>query len=356
MLDADPDLLVHLGDRIYSDNVLEETVDLPDGSRWRNIVTPAKAKVAETLDEYRGNYRYNLLDEHVRRFHAAVPQLVTWDDHEVANDWWPDATISRLRARRRGYGERSMDTLAARGRKAFFEYTPVGHEAASAGRIWRSVACGPLAEVFLLDSRSHRGPNRLKDRVRMADDAVLLGRAQVDWLKKALARSSAQWKIIGNPLPITHYNKRDADRGYFDKYADGEPGMPSGREREIADILSFIKAHGIRNVVWITADVHYAAAHRFHPDRAGARDFTPFWEFVAGPFHTRAYRPGPIDPTFGAERLYASTTGVTGNPPPSAGWCNFGHLHIDGKSGALTVSFRDVNGATMWKRTVESER
>ena len=55
---------------------------------WRNLVTEEKSKVAETLDEFRGNYRYNLLDEHVRRFNAEVPQYVQWDDHEVTNNWF----------------------------------------------------------------------------------------------------------------------------------------------------------------------------------------------------------------------------------------------------------------------------
>lgn len=59
------------------------------GRVWRNITSEAKSKVAETLDEYRGNYRYNLMDENVRRFNAEVPQIWQWDDHEVVNNWSP---------------------------------------------------------------------------------------------------------------------------------------------------------------------------------------------------------------------------------------------------------------------------
>ena len=83
MLDAEPDLFVHVGDTIYADGPLREEVPLDDGTVWRNIVTPAKMKVAETLDEYRGNHLYNRLDEHYRRFAAQVGQVVIWDDHEV---------------------------------------------------------------------------------------------------------------------------------------------------------------------------------------------------------------------------------------------------------------------------------
>lgn len=83
---AEPDFFIHCGDMTYADDPLAEQVRLPDGTIWRNIVTPAKSKVAETIEEFRGQHRYNLLDEHVRRFNAEVPQVVLWDDHEVRNN------------------------------------------------------------------------------------------------------------------------------------------------------------------------------------------------------------------------------------------------------------------------------
>src|SRR3712207_7018803 len=52
---------------VYADNPLKETVELPDGRIWRNVVTEAKSAVAQTLDEYRGQYAYNLMDENYRR-------------------------------------------------------------------------------------------------------------------------------------------------------------------------------------------------------------------------------------------------------------------------------------------------
>ena len=67
MADASPDLFLHVGDTIYADGPLRAEVTLDDGTVWRNIVTPAKSKVAETLDEYRGNHLYNRLDEHYRQ-------------------------------------------------------------------------------------------------------------------------------------------------------------------------------------------------------------------------------------------------------------------------------------------------
>ena len=78
-----PDFFIHSGDYIYADNPIPAEKTLDDGRVWKNLTTPEKAKVAETLAEFRGNYVYNLLDEHVRRFNADIPQLVQWDDHEV---------------------------------------------------------------------------------------------------------------------------------------------------------------------------------------------------------------------------------------------------------------------------------
>jgi alkaline phosphatase D len=62
-----PDIFIHSGDTIYADNIIQPEVKLDDGTRWRNLVTPEKSKVAETLDEFRGNHRYNLMDENLRR-------------------------------------------------------------------------------------------------------------------------------------------------------------------------------------------------------------------------------------------------------------------------------------------------
>src|SRR4029434_2513231 len=89
-----PDLFIHSGDAIYADGVIPAEIKLDDGSIWKNLVTPEKSKVAETLDEFRGNYRYNLMDQNVRLFNAEVPQVWQWDDHEVTNNWSPGKDLS----------------------------------------------------------------------------------------------------------------------------------------------------------------------------------------------------------------------------------------------------------------------
>ena len=93
MRGLEPDFFVNSGDMIYADGPLKADVDLPGGGIWKNLVTEAKSKVAETLEEYRGNYRYNLMDEHMRRFNAQVAQYVQWDDHEVTNNWFHERIL-----------------------------------------------------------------------------------------------------------------------------------------------------------------------------------------------------------------------------------------------------------------------
>lgn len=83
MAERCPDVFLHSGDTVYSDGPLTETVTLPGGRTWRNVVTPEKAKVAETLAEFRGQHAYHRLDENFRRFAAQVPSYLQWDDHQV---------------------------------------------------------------------------------------------------------------------------------------------------------------------------------------------------------------------------------------------------------------------------------
>jgi alkaline phosphatase D len=347
-----PDFLVHLGDRIYADRPLNESVLLDDGSRWTNLVTPAKKKVAQTVDDYRGNYSYNFLDKHYRRFSAAVPMMATWDDHEVTNNWWPGRKFRLRFMQRKGYTVYSVDQLAKHGRQAFFDFTPLRRNRTDPDRIFRKISYGPLADIFLLDLRSYRSPN---DRNRQGGTgAALLGAAQTEWLKKSLAESRAVWKFVGSPLPIAHVRRKERPR--HDKFANADNGLPLGREFEIASLLSHIKDHRIRNVVWLAADVHYSAATFFDPGRAAFRDFNPFWEFIAGPFHTRPGRVRNQDRTFGPDRRFRTPVSADRNPPPSAGHQYFGHAQIDAKTGGLTVTFRDLDNRVLYSQSITPDR
>ncbi|MGV9413907.1 alkaline phosphatase D family protein [Nocardia sp. NPDC003693] len=338
MAARDPHLFLHSGDSIYADGPLAESVTLPDGRIWRNTVSEAKSAVAQTLDQFRGNYAYNLTDANYLRFNAAVAQLVQWDDHETVNNWSPGGQI----AEGKGYTERSMDTLAARSWRAFHEWMPVEPKEAADGRLYRKISYGPLLDVFVLDMRTYKdlnGANR-------GPAGTILGAAQTRWLTEGLRDSRATWKIIANDLPLGLAVK-DGNTA-FEGPANGDPGAPAGRETEIATVLRAIKSDKVRNVVWLTADVHYTAAHHYSPARAAFGDFDEFWEFVSGPLNAGAFGPNDLDGTFGPEAVFVHAPPVQNTSPLDGAYQHFGEVTIDGRSSELTVNLCDATGNVLF--------
>jgi alkaline phosphatase D len=333
MLKSRPDFFIHSGDHIYADCPLPSERKLMNGEIWRNIVTEEKASIAQTLAEFRGNYKYNLIDRNLRAFNAEVPMFAQWDDHEVTNDWCPNVALGWD-----GYADKSVLKLAARGCRAFHEYMPMRETLAEAGRIYRRIPYGPLLDVFMLDMRSYRTPVGPDGAA-----AAILGPTQLAWLKRELMGSPATWKIIAADLPIGVVSA--------DAVAYGD-GPPRGREHEIADLLAFIKHAGIRNTVWLTADMHYTAAHHYDPNRAVYQDFEPFWEFVSGPLHAGTWAPAPLDNTFGPKAMFQK--GCSGeNLAPCFGLQFFGRVDIDGKTEVMTVTLKDVDNRDLWSVDIE---
>jgi len=336
MLRSRPDFFVHSGDHIYADCPIHAEQTLPNGQIWKNIVTEDKSQVAHTLPEFRGNYKYNLLDANVRAFNAEVPLLAQWDDHEVTNDWCPGQDLGWS-----GYADKSILTLAARGCRAFHEFMPMRETQAEAGRVYRKVPYGPLLDVLLLDMRSYR---TAIDAAGTA--AAILGPTQTAWLKRELMNSQATWKIIAADLPLGVVSG--------DAIAQGD-GPARGREIEIADLLAFIKHAGIRNTVWLTADMHYTAAHYYDPNAAVFQDFEPFWEFISGPLHAGTWQPQKLDNTFGPRAMFQHGCG-DGQPDdlaPCFGLQFFGHVSIDGATEVMTVTLKDVEDRDLWSTRIE---
>lgn len=342
MKKVEPDFFLHSGDHIYADNPIDQGFLLEDRSIWRNLVTQEVSKVAETLDEFRGRYRYNFLDDPYREFAASTSTLAQWDDHEVLNNWYPGEI---LEADPR-YRVKDVDLLAKRAKQAFFDYQPMRIEKTDPGRIYRKVSYGPNLDVFLLDQRSYRGPNTRNRQETSGPVTAFLGREQLLWLKAALAGSRATWKVIASDMPLGLIITDGPDG--FEAVANGN-GPPLGRELELADLLKSIKSAGIANIVWLTADVHYAAAHFYDPSKARFTDFSPFWEFVAGPLHAGTFGPGQLDPTFGPTVKFASVDRtLKQGSPPNAGLQFFGVVAIDGTGKTMTVSLKNRAGKTLY--------
>jgi alkaline phosphatase D len=338
----DPDFFLCSGDIVYADGPLAAKVALPGGRTWSNIVTDEKSKVAETLDEYRGQFAYNLLDENLRSMASRVAQVNQWDDHEVRNNWFPGQVIPDSDTR---YSEKRIDVLAARAKQAMFEWLPITpSQGDDEGRVYRKISHGPLLDVFVVDMRTYKDAN---DDDRYTDPARgLLGRTQRAWLKRELAASTATWKIVAIDLPLGLVVP-DPQVGGIEGVAQGDGGAPLGRELEFADVLQAAHRDGVENIVFLTADVHYTAAHHYDPARAKIGDFTPFWEFVSGPLNAGAFGPNALDPTFGPEAVFVKAPPAQ-NTSPADGFQFFGHVAIDGGSEVMTVSLRDLDGHVVY--------
>jgi alkaline phosphatase D len=339
-----PDFFLNSGDVIYADNPIKAEVKLADGTIWKNVTTEAKSKVAETLQEFRGNFAYNLIDNNVRYFNSITPTLAQWDDHDVLNNWWPGQILTDPR-----YTVKDVSLLATRAKQAFLEYMPV-----RGTQINRVINYGPLLDIFMLDMRSYRAPNGPNDQSVRTPDTEFLGRNQIRWLKQALLASNATWKVIAADMSIglVIFDNFVTRQG-SEAVANNDGGVPRGRELEIADLLRFIKYNEINNVVWLTADVHYTAAHYYDPNKATFSDFTPFYEFVSGPLNAGTFGPNDLDPTFGPQIVFqkAPAAGQV-NLPPSAGMQFFGQVQIDGQTGTLKVTLRDVGGGALYTQVL----
>ncbi|TBW01065.1 alkaline phosphatase [Azotobacter chroococcum] len=345
-----PDFFLHSGDCVYADGPISAQIQTADGQLWKNLVTEAKSKVAESLDEFRGNYRYNLLDDNLRRFNAEVPQIWQWDDHEVTNNWSPGKELDDR------YQVRDIGLLAARGRQAFLEYAPLRVlRPDGAGRIYRKLGYGPQLDVFVLDMRSYRDANSDNLQPRQGPGTAFLGHPQLNWLKRELRASKALWKVIAADMPIGLLipDGQDAQgQRRWEAIANGNDGPALGRELEIAELLAFIRQQEIRNTLWLTADVHYCAAHHYSPERAVFQDFEPFWEFVAGPLNAGSFGPNPLDGTFGPQVVFQKAPPVA-NSSPLAGYQFFGEVEIEAQSGLLRVSLRDIDGLAVYSQELQ---
>lgn len=356
MRQVEPQFFIQSGDNVYSDGPIPESKPAENGQIWTNLVTPEVSKVAETLNEFRGRYKYNLLDNNVRAFNAEVPQIWQWDDHEVVNNWSDSKDLSSDDR----YTVKDIPLLIARATKAFHEYAPLRpNDAEEPERIYRKLAYGNLVDVFVIDMRSYRGPNTTNLQPHENAETEFLGEKQLTWLKTELKNSHATWKVISADMPIglNIGDGKDANgKDRWEAIANGDNGKALGRELEIAGLLKFIKRKHINNIVWLTADVHYAAAHYYDPKKAQNKDFLPFWEFVSGPLNAGSFGPNTTDATFGPQVVFskAPPSGQS-NLSPYAGLQFFGEVNIDRKSRAMTVDFKDIKGESIFSKTIPAE-
>ena len=353
MHDTRPDFFLHSGDTIYADGAIAEAVTEPDGQMWHNVVDRGGAKVAETLTSSGAGTATPCWTTNVRAMAAEVPTIAQWDDHETTNNWYPGEVLDDPRYTL----ERRVDVLAARARPGVAgehaDRRPTGSPARhgfAPARIYRKIARGPHLDVFSLDMRTFKDPNTAGQERPSPDPHP--GRGADRWLIREVARSRATWKVIAADMPLgLIVPDGPVDRGGC---RQRRPGPPLGRELEIARVLSAIKRNGVRNVVWITADVHYCAAHHYDPV-ARRRSPTSTRSGSSSPDRSRPARSARTSSTArSARQVVFSKAATRANESPRAGQPVL-RARRDRDDGVLTVSLRDLTGAMLFTQELEPQ-
>ncbi|MBI4207301.1 MAG: alkaline phosphatase D family protein [Betaproteobacteria bacterium] len=246
MAAEDLDLVIHLGDYIYE-------------SSWgRNHVRKHEAGEPITLEEYRNRHALYKTDRDLQAAHAAFPWIVTWDDHEVQNDYAGDHSQDRvppalfLKRRAAAY-------------QAYYEHMPLPATARPRGpqmQRYARMACGALVQFHVLDDRQYRSPqvcprpgrggsNVIESCAERLDpQRTLLGAAQEKWLFDGLTASTARWNLIAQQTLMAQADRMPGEGQAF--WTDGWDGYPRARQR----LLTHIAESRIANPVVIGGDLH----------------------------------------------------------------------------------------------------
>jgi alkaline phosphatase D len=290
MAEEDIQLVIHLGDYIYEYGVGSGGV--------RNASVPAAfAKECVTLERYRLQHGLYKTDPDLQEAHRLFPWAVTWDDHEVANDYsgvYPEfADTSQWFLKRR-----------AAAYQAYFEHMPVPLSAKpgpSETRLYRRIGYGNLAQFNVLDTRQYRTDNPCGDGEQPPCDAgfdpnaTMTGPAQEQWLLDGLENSGARWNVLAQGVMMGQL-KHDADGGRF--WNDAWDGWPGQRAR----ILQHIADADVSNPVVITGDWHSTFVHDLKVDFDDEDSPTVATEFVGtsissnGDFEVYGPYYGPMVP------------------------------------------------------------
>ena len=242
MASSDVDLLLHVGDMSYNDGSV-------------------------TLDEFRESWRRTLLDPGYVAMHQRTSFLMTWDDHEIDDNWDP---IS------------DDQFMIANGKRAYFETLAV--EQGPEQRLWHSYQWGDTAEFILMDGRSERIPS-----TREGADATYVSPEQLAWAQDRLLNSTAHFKVVISSVPITN----------MPFWYIGESDRWEGYAAQRDALLDFITTNDIDDVYFIAGDFHIGFVSHVEPDGASPR--YRLREIAVGP-------TGNLNPLFFTEDQFDFST------------------------------------------------
>jgi alkaline phosphatase D len=239
------DFVFHTGDYVYEGRA--------DGGRNPSVVRQHQSDEIYTLVDYRNRYAQYKLDPDLRAAHASAPFIVTWDDHEVDNDYAGDIDEN-------GTPPEVFLLRRAAAYQAFYEAMPLRASAVPSGphlRLHRRLRFGSLVDLSVIDTRQYRSDQACAGTTatgcaEASDPArTMLGAEQERWLFEQLAGARSTWTLIGQQVPtfardFVKFNP--AGRFSMDKW----DGYTAARRR-LYERLRETKAS---NPVVLSGDVH----------------------------------------------------------------------------------------------------
>jgi alkaline phosphatase D len=365
MQSLDPDFFIANGDMIYADgacpaqgpiffnNTNNQTItwtNIP--GNFKSIADPSVDwnNITEVRSIFLEHWKYNRNDTYFKEFLRNVSMYSQWDDHEIINDFGSKWLYWNLFST----GREGYPNIVKEGTDAFLYYSPLDIDNITSndtardrdGHIYRSFNWGKNLDLFIIDARSYRSQNHIADTPD--SNKTMLGDKQLEWLKQELINSNATWKVISSDVPISIPTGSNTSILGRDGWATGNEtsnySYYTGFERELTDLLGFIDEQDIKNIVFITTDVHFPAFIRYNFDLNNDGNTTEIYELVSGPLSAfRLGVPFPIlDETFNPTLLYGE-----GNI------FNFGYIRIEDRRGEneqdngkphLMADIRDENG------------
>lgn len=254
---GDLDAILHLGDYIYE--------YAPGEYQARDVVVRPHDPAVEmtTLTHYRRRHSQYKTDPDLQSLHAAAPFVVTWDDHEAANDAWSGGAENHTEGVEGMWADRR-----AAASQAYSEWMPVRYEPGSP--LFRRLDFGALASLSMLDLRSYRSQQAANavDPAIDSPDRTITGAAQMDWLLGNLTSSGPQWKLVGNPVmiaPVRIPSTLSAPEiAGVQKLMGGTTvdGIPynvdqwDGYEADRSRVIRHLRDNGIKDTVFLTGDIH----------------------------------------------------------------------------------------------------
>lgn len=236
------DLVTHLGDYIYETSVAT--------GRPRHHATPEP----RTLEQYRWRYSQVKSDPLLQKAHLAAPWVVTWDDHEVDNNY------ANLISENEWESEEQMHDRRAAAYQAWWEHQPVRVSRAKSWadlNIVRTMQWGALAKFFVLDTRQYRSDQACGDNSKdvpcgdWADPKrTMMGPEQEKWLDDGLSASKSRWQVLANQTRISRLEEKAGEGHRF--HMDQWGGYPAALKR----LTDSIAKRAPNRTVAITGDVH----------------------------------------------------------------------------------------------------